>query len=733
MPKKFTASIVLNLVDNATVGINNWASNLDKKLGPMREKFERMRMVGAGMMAGGAAIAGGLGLAAKGAIDLERTMADTLAITNLTGDAYDKMGERLRVQSVKLSQAVGVSAKDVATSMYDVISAGTTAGSAGFNALTETGLKFAKVAKLETGQAVETLAASVGAFNMQMTDASKVADIFFQTSVLGQTNIPQLAEAMRSAAPVASGLGISIEKTAAAILGLATAGYKGAIAGTAFRQFVAPLSAPTKEAAKWIKAMGVSFRDSHKQMLPLPMLVATLDKGLSRLNPKQRDAAKASIFGVRALAPVNTFLRFGAKNLLLFEKQVTSTGQNQRAFNAIMRTTAERLAILREKFGATVEVIGSRMLPKINTLAEQVGVMLDRFDAFSRNHPKLVDAMLNLTVATAGFLVVGGGLLAFAGQAGLWISGLVSTINLLSGALIGAGGVAGVAATATGFLGRMLVGVSKIAFRFVLPIFVITKSVDALLQVLTTGKVEGGFFGWLWTQGTRLGEWIYNATQSFLNFVTLLPKYLSELPGRIGEFGLSVGKELLRIVLNPIAYMKELGPKLFDLGLNLFTALGDGIKAAWEGIGVWLADKFSWLMRLIPADFLEKIGFKGIANIARLGAAAGRPEQRQLGAAGARASNAEKANRLLRAGKITQTEAQDMISGRKSALGGAEASAFMRRNKWYGPAPKSTLEKVKGEIVVRFNNAPAGMRVDATKSTPNLQLGYAVGAAMGGS
>ena len=64
----------------------------------------------------------------------------------------------------------------------------------------------------------------------------------------------QLGDAMRYVAPLAKGMSIEIEETAAAIGVMSDAGLQGSMAGTGLQMIIASLIDPTNEAQKALAA-----------------------------------------------------------------------------------------------------------------------------------------------------------------------------------------------------------------------------------------------------------------------------------------------------------------------------------------------------------------------------------------------------------------------------------------------------------------------------------------------
>ena len=90
------------------------------------------------------------------------------------------------------------------------------------------------------------MASTLRGFGLEAGNANRIADVLAQTSAASNTNITGLGESMKYVAPVASGLGISVEQVSAMLGVMGNAGIKGSQAGTALRAAMTRLSKEPK-------------------------------------------------------------------------------------------------------------------------------------------------------------------------------------------------------------------------------------------------------------------------------------------------------------------------------------------------------------------------------------------------------------------------------------------------------------------------------------------------------
>ncbi|MHC5058874.1 MAG: phage tail tape measure protein, partial [Planctomycetota bacterium] len=259
---KDKATAEMRKAERALGSLGEGADEVEKKTVRLQASFAKLGKVGAGITAlglGGAASLYGL---ARAASTFEDSLRDTMTMTGLTGSAFESMEDDLGDLAVSMSTRFAMSAADINRAFYQVLSSGAQAGTRQFEALTDSALMLARVVGMEPAEAVESLSDALHSFEMDVADAEKMADVFFRTSMLGATTVPQMTEAMKEAAKVATEMRLPVEDVAAVLTGFASKGVKGARAGTAFRMVMTKLAAPSGEAADALAKLGIAVYDA---------------------------------------------------------------------------------------------------------------------------------------------------------------------------------------------------------------------------------------------------------------------------------------------------------------------------------------------------------------------------------------------------------------------------------------------------------------------------------------
>jgi len=301
-----------------------------------------------------------------------------------------------------------------------VLSSGAEALSPQFDALAETALKMSKTVGLEPAAAVEILSDTLHAFEMDVANAERAADVFFATSKLTATTVPQLTDAMREAGPAAASVGLSLEETSAILAGFAAKGVKGAKAGTAFRMILTRLAKPPADAAKALKMLGVSVFDSTGEMRPMIDVLKDMQKGMAGLTSEEKAAALKAIAGEEAFSKLGGLLEGNLDTLESWRNELQEGGAMQLAFSQKMEATNEQVKLLWISVKNLAISIGGPMLESLSGAAGWLAQVLQKVTEFTKAHP-IIGKIIGVTLAAVGvFGLLAGGVLTATGAIGLF-------------------------------------------------------------------------------------------------------------------------------------------------------------------------------------------------------------------------------------------------------------------------------------------------------------------------
>ena len=154
-------------------------------------------------------------------------------------------------------------------------------------------LNLAQAGALDLGRAADIASNVLQGFRLETDQATRVTDVLAKAANSSNTNVAQLGDAMAKAAPFASGLGVSIEETTAAIGALSNAGIQGESAGAGLVRVMAELESPSSKTIELFKKLGVEASQFKVSQVGLTVAIQTL----AEAGVDAGDALEA--FGVR--------------------------------------------------------------------------------------------------------------------------------------------------------------------------------------------------------------------------------------------------------------------------------------------------------------------------------------------------------------------------------------------------------------------------------------------------
>jgi len=256
----------------ATRGTRQVEGQLDR-LGRSATRVQRL-------IAGAFAFTGlgvGLGATIRLLANFEQQMSTVRAITGATEVQF----RALRAEAQRLGSTTRFSASEAAEGMQFLARAGfnTDQVLASINGT----LLLAQAGALDLGSAADIASNILTGFRLNAAETGRVVDVLALASNSANTDVRQLGEAMKFVAPVAAGLGVSLEEAAAAIGALSDAGLQGSLAGTGLRRVLAELesSSPASKTRDILAAVGLTADEVRVSQVGLTTALTRLrDAGI---------------------------------------------------------------------------------------------------------------------------------------------------------------------------------------------------------------------------------------------------------------------------------------------------------------------------------------------------------------------------------------------------------------------------------------------------------------------
>ncbi len=174
-------------------------------------------------------------------------------------------------------------------------------------------LNTAAAGGLDLAYASDLITDSMSALGLGMDELESFSDKLAKTSQKSNTNIAQLGEAILTVGGTAKTLSGGVTELNTMLGLIADNGIKGAEGGTALRNIILSLSAPTDTAAEAMKRLNVSAFDSQGNLRDLSEVFADFNAALAPLTDQQKTQALNEIFNKVDLKAVNALLGTSAE------------------------------------------------------------------------------------------------------------------------------------------------------------------------------------------------------------------------------------------------------------------------------------------------------------------------------------------------------------------------------------------------------------------------------------
>lgn len=334
------------------------------------------RVTALGGLLGGALAVGGIAKAVGSAADFDEKMQESMAVM---GDVSEVMREDLEKQARDVANTTTASAEQAAESYYFLASAGLDA-SQSLEAM-PTVAEFAEAGNLDMATATDYATDIMKAFGKEADEMGSVTDKLTGVVTRHNQTMNGMGQAMSMVAPIASGLGVSVEETATMIGFLGDAGIKGSRAGRTLRQAFNRLNNVSGPAKETLEELGVSVQDGNGEMRDMSDIIEDLnDAGANTADVME-------IFGARAGPGMQILLDQGAEAL---ENETEKIGDMEGKTEEVARTQRQtfnkQLEILRSRLNDVAITIGNKVLPLLTPL-------LERFNDFVSNSRDIGNAI----------------------------------------------------------------------------------------------------------------------------------------------------------------------------------------------------------------------------------------------------------------------------------------------------------------------------------------------------
>ena len=467
-------------------------------------------------------------------------------------------------------------------------------------------LALAAAGQLDLARTADISSNILSGFGLNAKEANRVADVMAETATSSNTNIEQMGDAMKYAAPLAQGLGVSLEQTAAMVGIMGNAGIQGSMAGTALRSAFTRLADAPKKADAALSKLKIRLFDAKGNMRSMPQIMKEIALATQNMGNAERSAAISAIFGQEAVSGMLKVIEgAGDGSLDAFIKKLNGCDgaaermakkMNEGARGALVRlgSAAESLAI----------DVGDVLLPTIAEWADKLGTITSKVSDFAQKNPLITKTVVGLTVGLLGMNVA-----AKAGALG-WSYLANGTNVLLDGlsylrpstiqasiALMRMRGAGSVFGGVVSILGGKF---SNFKSGFLNDVNAVKSGISAVGGVGKAGLLKFG--GGLKTAAVIIGHFTKTSLIALGSGIKTVSTVIISAMRAIGASMMAnpLGWIIGAVAIAAVIIWKWKEVKSFFVGLwgaikTACAPIGEAIKAPFVAAFKWIGDKIDWL------------------------------------------------------------------------------------------------------------------------------------------
>jgi len=385
----------------------------------------------------------GLGTAA---VNTFTSFDDAIREVIATMEASEDEAKRLTEAAQEIGVTTQFSATQAANALNSLAAAGYDTEKA--IAAMPTVLKLSAAAGIDLGAAADMLTDSMSALGLGVGDMERYVDQLAKGANVSNASIAQLGEGILTVGGTAKMLKGGTVELNAALGVLANNGLKGAEGGTMLRNVINSLMAPTDDAAKRMKKLGIQVFDAQGEFRGLNEIFADLNKAMDGWNDEKRSNLMTKLFNTRDLKAAEALL---ASTSGLFQEFMAGIEDSEGAAQAFADTLSGGLSGSMDRLKAAIEGLaiefGEDLAPTVMDVAEWVTELTRSWARLDEGTQQAIITVAKWVAGAGPVFVVLGKLVTGVTALATALSGPVGLITL---GVVGVGALAGALALLPG-------------------------------------------------------------------------------------------------------------------------------------------------------------------------------------------------------------------------------------------------------------------------------------------
>ena len=340
-------------------------------------------------------------------MNFEQAMMQVRAVKTMTDEEFSRMEK----QAKELGASTQFSATQAANTQENLARAGMSVQD--ITAAMPAVLNMAGAEGMDLAQAGSIIAKGLGGMGLEGKYAGRLADILAYTSASSNTNIAEIGEAFKVAAPVLSQQGATMEQIASYIGVMANKGYTGSEAGNAIASSTMRLSSLPKKARDMLLGIGLDsrmFRTQTGGMVELPEIMKMIDAAMTRkkLGENQRLEIIKEVFGQNQGKAMSAFLAAsvaGAADTMENGVTLQSFGKAAEMNKTRNDTLKGDLTALSSAWEGLMIKIGEALTPINRFFTQTLTEAISRLTNFMNDHRGFFDLVIEACYAFGGIKI----------------------------------------------------------------------------------------------------------------------------------------------------------------------------------------------------------------------------------------------------------------------------------------------------------------------------------------
>lgn len=392
-----------------------------------------------------AAMVTAVALPTKAFGDFEKEL---LTLKNLANDFTKGELETFKKTALDVAYANGLMAKDIAASGIELVRLGLNAKET--NSVLRLVADAALANSISIVKAAEVGLGATKAMGLGVKDLSMVLDVLTRAAVSSATDIEGLSQTFKYAAPIFNSAEQDIKELGKASIILSNNMIRNSQAGTTLRSMMLAFQAPTVQAQKAMKILGLEIQDTTTgKIKPFTQIVQEMSEKLKGVDTATKNFTLSTIFGKYALSGATALINSNTKAYEDADKAINDVSLSNEKMAAGMRQGVNfEFNRMRASINNSAIALGENLAPAVVEILQSITNLSEGFMNLPSSMQQSIADMTILTgkvtIATAG--IVGltlaaktlinfakemATVLGISGAGGivLWFQGIVTTLS----------------------------------------------------------------------------------------------------------------------------------------------------------------------------------------------------------------------------------------------------------------------------------------------------------------